>query len=383
MPYTHFRYIAYQVPTCAKDKDGNTIFEISPQNKNLKKAAVPDLKGDVKKLGEDAKARVTRFLAVLKHAHAEVQKIKGDNKNTLKIFMAPEFYFRPTGKSQTTGEPAYSYEEYKAIKDVLRKTISEGDTFNNWLVVPGTIIWKWTGSTQKRPNPSQLKAYFNTSLYIKGSTGSSTEKASKVLEKAWASPVDGLPTGRHGTTHTATADKGTSSELYVKYYGQDKLRKHVFSYGGVRLGLEICLEHLLHRLFSNDANNGGLLTATLPFPGYTDIHLQLLTAGGMPIDKKAIAARLNGYIMRSDGMGSKLQTNLCKVTGIIAGNTPAALDPNPDPATNTKCFSDDSRNVERTYAISGESSLAILRPPKYGDKYWFPQKIKVYKRHRV
>ena len=54
MPYTHFRYIAYQVPTVGLDKKGNAIYGIPSPSIN----SPPTLKGKVGELGTDAKTHI-------------------------------------------------------------------------------------------------------------------------------------------------------------------------------------------------------------------------------------------------------------------------------------------------------------------------------------
>ena len=90
MPYTHFQYIAYQIPTVAEDNTRATIYGLpSAPVQNA-----PNLDGPIANLNADARNRVDRLIGAMRLAEARIQQL-GDNDHTLKIFLAPEFYFRP------------------------------------------------------------------------------------------------------------------------------------------------------------------------------------------------------------------------------------------------------------------------------------------------
>lgn len=70
----------------------------------------------------DARVRLQRFLGILLQSYNFVKYNYPDNRNSLKIFMAPEFYFRPS-KQYGNSDFAYSFADYRNIKNVLRNTI--------------------------------------------------------------------------------------------------------------------------------------------------------------------------------------------------------------------------------------------------------------------
>lgn len=199
----------------------------------------------------DAYNRVVRFLNTL--AVAQKNNRIDIRDTTLKVFMAPEFYFRPEHPhSPESSYHAYSYITYKAIKEVLRKTISGGYNnrfnFRNWLIIPGTIIWKI--DVENPTDPTEiLDTYFNSCIYIHiDNYGNPT---SHKLEKAKVSEIDGVPMGQNG---------GSAAPLIApRYYGEEKLARHRFLVGTLRVGLEICLEH---RMF-----DGTGLLKRFPEPG--------------------------------------------------------------------------------------------------------------------
>jgi hypothetical protein len=347
MPYTHFRYIAYQVPTVGQSAT-DAIYRI-PVGTEPTIGLI--LQGPVNDLGNDAKIRVKRFLGVLSQAQYLVERLGGDNAQTLKIFMAPEFYFRPDNT-----EVSYTYQQYKAIKDVLRQTIGGNAVFSDWLVIPGTIMWKWNSSTSKRPNFWRNNVFFNTAIYIKGNR-------SHTVEKARASNIDGLPTGRHGNT----TDIGiATNEMWTKYYTLAKRQKHKFMIDGVSCGLEVCLEHILpFALFTDGASYGKGVLKTLPHVGIP-IHLQFLTAGGMTIRSNSVATKVEGHIMRNDGYSAQPPMTNCQVV------VPFLID------------DIDLRSIAiaQTHNLTGGP---LIIPAPVGDIRWanHPQQINIYERSAI
>jgi hypothetical protein len=277
MPYTHFRYIAYEVPTIAKTTGGIVY--------GLEHGAIeapPELKGGMHPflVGDDARTRIERLVGLMIEAHTYLTRT-GDDENTLKIFMAPEFYFRPKNDKL-----AYTYEQYQSIKKILRETILGDARFNNWLVIPGTVIWIWNDKHRKpdkRPEvPTDMDVYMNTTIPIK------KDFAKTVIEKAEASGRDGIPPG---------SEKRYSNQVWSTYYKSGaKLRKHFFTAGGISFGLEICKEHDLQ-----------ILKKTLSLTDYAaaGVAIQLLTAGGMEMDRGSVVAKPGGFVLRNDGFNSE------------------------------------------------------------------------------
>jgi hypothetical protein len=238
----------------------------------------PLLRGEVEKLGKDAKTRVERLINVLKYAH---MRITEDDENTLKIFMVPEFYFRSGFE-----KGPYTFAQYRAIKSVLRETLADGVLFKNWLIVAGTIVWKFDQKeiSKRISNNPKYKIYFNTALFIKPLIKGVKETGT--IEKFKASPIDGISLDDENTMWA-------SKHWPEKYSGERAKEKHFFNVGTLKLGLEVCMEH-----------GGKLLRAYNRTPD-TDIKpldLQLLIAAGMPIDLGAIAIKSKGFILRNDGV---------------------------------------------------------------------------------
>jgi hypothetical protein len=361
MPYTHFQYIAYQIPTVATTNDRLHVIYGLPSTPVQNP---PILDGPTANLNADARNRVERLIGAMRLAEARIQQL-GDNNHTLKIFLAPEFYLRPDVRLVS-----YSSVEYRAIKEVLRATIRRDVRFEHWLVVPGTIMWTSLASTDKRPNLRRQNVYFNSAIYVYPG------EPSHVIEKAKASPIDGIPTTHHGGPVVDPHAASTDEAFGLKYRSDAKRRKHLFTIGGVRFGLDICLEHgfrpdpLLDIRITKNA-----VIRNQPI----GVQIHLLTAGGMTIMPESVAASQRGYILRNDGFNTRadlLATNCQRILRyILSGRNTSVYDPSGRAEL--------SPDVPRAATINiGADHDLYLPPPANADRYWgaHPQQINIYPR---
>jgi hypothetical protein len=387
MPYTHFRYIAYQVPTVGQDSSGKAIYGI-PAGTVVNP---PALKGNVSGLDTDAQARVERLIGTMVAAKNRMKNLKIERPTALKVFTVPEFYFRP---SQT--DVSYTTDQYRAIKDVLRETISQDNRFSNWLVVIGTIMWAWEGNTTKRPTLKGQTVYLNTAVYIKGGE---TSDFSHTVEKAWASSIDGIPTGRHGGGFTADGNKLASSDTWwvgnvSKYQTTPKKEKHLFVAGGIRFGLDICLEHFFKlpdysTTPPKPAIDSYRVAKNVVIQSQKDnVQLHLLIAGGMPINSNSVAAKKQGYILRNDGY---VPSRPSTMTDCKQANDYSAIHTDQSGVSkNVEVGADNPYGVANlsteiplssTIDIKNENQrLYINNPPNGNATFWdgHPQQIKIY-----
>jgi hypothetical protein len=278
MPYTHFRYIAYEVPTATFQPGGNVEsgFDAGEEYQAIGRLPVPD------GVPNDARIRLKRLAGVVNFAANRIQAF-GDNANTLKIFMAPEFFFRPPA---TLGanylHHTYPNNDQAKILAALNGMFVHAD-FQDWLFVPGTIMWNTSLDTRR------ATLFFNTVIHIRGGL----QNALNVIEKKQPSGIDGVP-----VTGAPILDAGYK----IVHQRWQTRKRHVFAVNGTELGLEICLDHL-------DSGNCRVLKTVLSdwekYQGNNqEISLHLLSAGGMSIQVKSVAARINGYILRNDGLAN-------------------------------------------------------------------------------
>ena len=239
----------------------------------------------------DAKNRVIRFLNVLYKASKDANIDK--SKTTLKVFTAPEFYFRPKDTVANSNiYRAYEYTVYKAIKEVLRQTI-KGMGLKHWLIVPGTMMWYMPANTTANNKTVTANTYFNSCIYIHNA---SNQQTSHKLEKARASRIDGVPYNDW--------DYGANAPAVLNKYRDQRLKKHLFDIGTTKTGLEICLEHTAGATHTN-GQRYGILKHLVDHKGTSRPDLQLLVAGGMDTNLPSIALENNKVFFRNDGYYKK------------------------------------------------------------------------------
>jgi|GEM_PF-2632661 len=374
--YTHFRYIAYQVPTIGGvvGMGGVTYLEMDAGNaltipRYAATGVFPPAIAAITNV--DARNRVARFYAALLDARERVGTMLDDDY-TLKIFMAPEFYFRPTTAASTIVPqgPAYTTAEYRQIKTAL-KALVNNKTFYNWIVIPGTILWSGSGAIGKRPNTGLVEVCLNTSMYMK--VGYMKFKSS-IVEKEQSSPIDGLPLG--GGVRKAT------DEIWTYYQTQQKRRKHVFEHYGANCGLEICLEHarsVLKDVLSDVSNWTEGLRRTRK-----SISLQMITAGGIGIEAANVTVKDDGYIMRTDGLGNAFgnpQSEIWPVTGYR--NKDFGLSPLPVSYGHKPSFAQFGGLINPDQVINLSAVAGSVPDPGCSPGYYFNQEVRIYPRRAL
>jgi hypothetical protein len=288
MPYTHFQYIAYQVPTALYDNTINEVVSGFPPGlecDRIERVRVLATPGD-------ARTRLRRLAAVVDMAASKVQDC-GTNSSTLKVFLAPEFYFRPPVPNEYYKHNTYPREDALAIFTAIDSMFAHKD-FTDWLIVGGTVLWN-NGSLSDLPaNP---RVYMNTAVYVQGGK----DNGLKFVEKRLASTIDGVPVAM---TPAYTNDPNVRS-IHSDW---DVRKQHIFSVGNVGFGLEVCLDHLVCTVKN--------IRSEYYFSKHA-VNLHVLSAGGMTIESNAVAADINGYILRNDGVPNDIkgQIELMKVTG--------------------------------------------------------------------
>jgi len=258
------------------------------------------------------------------------------------------------------------------------------------LIIPGTILWKWDKSSVKRPIASGEEVYFNSSFFIYPGADAK-DKRSWMIEKAKASVIDGLPTGAHGGGFKEDPKKmSTDQKWSLKYQSAPKDRRHFFTCDSISCALEICYEHVMYR-------TKGLVKATLSDwvekVGSVDVRksidLHLLTAGGCTMEKKSIAARKGGFILRTDGLIDKndpFQTNLCKVARYTTGRDDTGDECNPYDIPGFAVLSPDPDQADSRcdkVAILSRDEEFLPKPAECTDASWFSQEIKLYERQPI
>jgi len=222
----------------------------------------------------------------------------------LKLFMAPEFYFR--GK-----RGAYSMETYQHIVQRLRTYVHQ-DIFKDWLFVFGSCI-----ATSKSSGPK--REVYNIVFIQKGNKG---EEDSCVVVKEFKSGLDFLELDRRSRLRSRDIDEKLMHED-VEHLpagkGADKKRGRgkeqqtysyeglgIFTMDGITFGVEVCFDHSKRRLWLSP-----------PARGENRVQIQLIPSAGMVIKDNAVVARIGGYVFNCDGNGDESHTFIKKITNKI------------------------------------------------------------------
>ncbi|MEJ8848335.1 hypothetical protein [Variovorax rhizosphaerae] len=301
MPYTHFQFIAYQVPTAAHGRVTRAMVPaFEPGTEIAAERFAPIRVED--SLPDDARIRLKRLAAAVKSASNNLKKGVKDAPNVLKVFVVPEFYFRPSGTRHCT----YSYDDATRLFEQMDVMFVDPE-FKDWLFVLGTVMWHmdekrhWDEETQQWV---EGKAHYrNSAVYVRGNQA---PDSLRIIEKEVPSRLDGVPNPyvNDGAGYDPSTQQVFTDWLFRK--------SHVFDVGGVTCGLEICLDHA----YSNHDPIGGnhrVLKNVLrdwPVVPAPDVKLHVLTAGGMKIAPQSVAAMPSGFILRNDGYSGDPQTEL-------------------------------------------------------------------------
>jgi hypothetical protein len=292
VPYTHFRFIAYEVPTASLDEKEKVRsgFDPGQECNAVPRIPVGHMPEGPYLLTPDARIRLLRLAAVVDRAarHLAANPHIAAEQNTLKVFMAPEFYFRPSaGYSIDYEHDTYPHWDAYWIMEQLTGMFKDPD-FHDWLIVPGTIM------LNLKEAESDPRIYNNIVMAVKGGDPSTVGWVIS-CPKAVPSRIDGVP-------DPYVDEEATFLKDAYEDFNYRKL--HIFGVSGksgglgVPCGIEVCLDHAL---------DPSVLKKTLSEwdregMGRDSLSLHLLTAGGMRLKPGSVAARERGYFLRNDGL---------------------------------------------------------------------------------
>jgi hypothetical protein len=207
-------------------------------------------------------------------------------------------------------------------------------------------------------------------MYVRGNQPDSF----RFLEKDVPSGIDGVP-----SPYAPTAE-AYDPYLQKVFQAWDYRKRHVFAIDGAPCGLEVCLDHgdgATHRVLKTvlsdwpkNEKTGWLMTGVAP----PEVSLHLLTAGGMSIRPRSVAARENGYILRNDGYSTPPHSELRKVRRYT--KPWSLLDAAPSDLAGTVEFSNEQFDPFVTLPLADKELV-----PMFGNGYYeFPQRLVVYPR---
>lgn len=348
MPYTHFRYIAYEVPTATHGPGGKVEsgFDAGTECPSIGSIPVPD------NISTDAKFRLKRLAVAVHLAKTRIRSLS-DNNNTLKIFVAPEFYFRPPASlGKNYMHDTYPNSVLNQITGALRNMFTHPD-FTHWLIIPGTIMWNTSEDTFAKV------IYYNSSFQIIGGPVVSPGNNLNYIEKEIPSTIDGVPYGPGNDPTVKLAFESWRSRKY-----------RVFNVDNISCGLEICLDHgikVFKKILADWPKNEGK---------DREVSLHLLTAGGMPIREESVGARVGGYLLRNDGYSVSPHSQLKQITRYVVTDpkTGNLLDTKPSDPFGKAVMSADIAEESHRDMPGGPGQV----PMKGGNYFQFPQRVVIY-----
>lgn len=278
MPYTHVQFIAFENPTLDPFPTGTLNLgqtDFAPINNQQ----------------QDAEKRATCLFEAIQWC---ANNGADANAQTLKVFVAPEFYFRYY-EGQNNGNNHY---DRKLVRDVINNLIKDCRTYQHWFIVPGTAVVRDTDIRVGLDDPVTFNYMY---AFLAG-----TDINSIILKETY-SGIDNMDQAYNAqksyTNIFAHLQQPTSIVRIPngRAPGMDLV-----------IGLEICLDHWMHRL-KDSATAAG-----------TPIDIHILSACGMNTQSNSIAARTNGYFCRCDGHPSFFGSEMARVTVPVLTPVPGA-----------------------------------------------------------
>ncbi|CAM3919777.1 hypothetical protein CCOS865_00921 [Pseudomonas reidholzensis] len=296
--YLKFQYVSLEKPTLPIHDDlQNTFLEYAVQD--------PTLRVELQVLPMSARYRVIRFLHAVDQAQASSHFDPAHT--TLKLMVAPEFFFR----DDTTLD---SYQDVTLVTQIYATLLRALSTpqYKDWLFIPGSVFW--------HSLINGVPHYFNTTLIINGgghqvapgqgrtAQGIRVVGAGVTTQKALMSRID------YAVGLDKTAQDGALNELFKPIIGDLEWRRdHVFSpYGKsdsqgnpLLVGVETCLEHVQSTqgaqigLIKDVERELQSLGQHLP-----PLHFQVVSSCGMRLNPASLHIRPNNaYALLCDGAG--------------------------------------------------------------------------------
>lgn len=249
----------------------------------------------------DLERRMQIMLKAINNAHASDNWDR--NSTTLKIFMAPEFFWRgPRG--------AYLLDENftevaKTVFATMRKELSHA-RFADWVFVLGTVVCARLDESVDVTEKRGRMSYYNFAPIMIGG-----EDTMLLQFKHFVSTIDFPQTGPEWRNvkpafkrpqykncvklpgHTSCSYATLSNTFLEKLFGFESekiVQDGVFEVKGLRVGIEICLDHLV-----------GTLANSLGSWRTVDVHL--ITSAGMYIAAGPICTKQGGPVFLADGFG--------------------------------------------------------------------------------
>mmetsp|Transcript_19695 Transcript_19695/g.46220 ORF Transcript_19695/g.46220 Transcript_19695/m.46220 type:complete len:556 (+) Transcript_19695:67-1734(+) len=297
---------------------------------------------------EDSADDVRQRMGIMRDAVNQAYESSSKDPSVLKIFIAPEFYWRGLNGAYEL-LPDFSDDTHGGCSDIchILKSLEEvtaDERFVDWIFLFGTVI-----ASEALPTEDQFDYQFYNfaPLYRGYDPAKSPHPAGKrfLVPKRYVSNLDFLTPMRHLTNETvavelldeedpnrqATPMKPRSighnrydNEMWSNYkkeladLGYTMIEHGWFMMDGISFSVEICLDHLVHRAlvtYMADVVTGG---KTL-IPSFAEnkvewvsiprhqAQISLVSSAGMDVVIASLALADGGVIFLQDGLDGNVQ----------------------------------------------------------------------------
>jgi len=287
---------------------------------------------------DDVRGRVQIMTTAIEKAYDLADK----DDRTLKIFNAPEFFFRGRDGSYVFDEKTWETSAVFAIGEALAKYVLD-KKFQDFLFVFGTIIA--TNADAKMENPDDgLAQYVNFALVIKGGPDGDRFVVPK-LEISWIDFLYGNDREKNPYFYDEDSTWDYSNSIFVKFqkklerdYKFQVVENNWIKIDGIVVSIEICLDHYLGAAIGNSApmTPVGKEIRYGTNPQFL-AQISIITSAGMVVETKNLVLTPGGTIFLQDGLGDAITQDLtCEPINnpFTENETPVKWNPectNPDP----------------------------------------------------
>ncbi|USX23653.1 hypothetical protein NHH82_16355 [Oxalobacteraceae bacterium OTU3REALA1] len=336
----------------------------------------------------DIEARVAFTADAIAKAKAR-EKIDGEDKSALKVFMAPEFLYRGAGGAYLHDliggwaggapkdfqlPPPYNG-PWAGLFDRLRALVAKDD-YQDWVFVFGTAL-SASFPTAKAANgkylldPGAMGEIYNSALIQRG--GAANGASQYISRKHYISPIDFVNRlgaaiqHRPGNVRPFLPRAVNPADVLGATEGGAVFRLAGVNDGNgkpIDFGIEICLDHALS---GNSANQFGRIRTAGQY-----VKLQLVPSGGLELTDASIrlqpggAATPHSYAFNCDGLYALDDGPSGCHTQVWNGANGAS----PVPAANKLVEASGGQAVAGTTLLDVAAELTVRDHPVRADMLW-------------
>ena len=227
MPYQNVQFIAYAIDTAPQENADGSETYLGLDGRPV----------------QDIEARCTLMTRAILTAQAHLPQASPPEPagTTLKVFLAPEFFFRgPTG--------AYQMDDVQRVIGTLQDFVAD-EQWADWAFGFGTIVGTSAPAPGSPPviDPDGIQEIYNFTLFQQGGVAAKGHAGARVVMKELMSGIDfiadeanpgGLLLGQVEYLAAGAAGGPGRENQKVNYDGAG-----IFGLAGITWAIEICLDH--------------------------------------------------------------------------------------------------------------------------------------------